>query len=85
LPISAVDTISLAIEHTKRQLFQPFRLGQWTRLALVGLLAGELGSGGGLRGSNFRFPQHPGASRHFPARDFSAMDFRESTPRCWPA
>jgi hypothetical protein len=46
LPFSAVDAISPAIEHTKRQLFQPFRLGQWWRLALVGLLAGELGSGG---------------------------------------
>jgi hypothetical protein len=48
VPISAVDTISLAFEHTKRQLFQPFRFGQWTRLAFVGLLAGELGSGGNL-------------------------------------
>lgn len=48
MPISAVDTISLAFEHTKRQLFQPFRFGQWTRLAFVGLLAGELGSGGNL-------------------------------------
>ena len=48
MPISAVDTISLALEHTKRQLFQPFRFGQWTRLAFVGLLAGELGSGGNL-------------------------------------
>jgi hypothetical protein len=65
LPISAVDTISLAIEHTKQQLFKPFRFGQWTRLAFVGLLAGELGSGGGFNGSNFRLPPHPGDSRHF--------------------
>jgi len=43
LPISAVDTITLAFEHTKRQLIQPFRFGQWARLALVGLLAGEIG------------------------------------------
>ena len=47
MPISAVDTISLAFEHTKRQLFRPFRFGQWIRLAIVGLLAGELSSGGG--------------------------------------
>jgi hypothetical protein len=68
LPISAVDTVSLAIEHTKRQLFQPFRFGQWTRLAVVGLLAGELSSSGGCNGSNFNFPQHPGASPHnFPS------------------
>lgn len=46
MPISAADTITLAAEHTKRQLAQPFRFGQWTRLAAVGLLAGEMGSGG---------------------------------------
>lgn len=51
MPISAVDTISLAFQHAKRQLLQPFRFGQWVRLAFVGLLAGELGSG-----SNFNFP-----------------------------
>lgn len=80
MPISAVDTISLAIDHTKRQLFQPFRLGQWTRLAVVGLLAGELGSGGGLRGSNFRFPQHPGPSPHFPAPGFFGDGFSGIDP-----
>jgi hypothetical protein len=62
LPISAVDTINLAIEHTKRQLFQPFRFGQWTKLAVVGLLAGELG--GGFNGSNFRLPRHSASSPH---------------------
>jgi hypothetical protein len=68
LPISAVDTISLAIEHTKQQLFKPFRLGQWTRLAIVGLLAGELGSAGGFNWSKFNFPHQPGAPRHiFPS------------------
>lgn len=46
MPISAVDTINLAIEHTKRQLFQPFRFWQWTKLAIVGLLAGETASSG---------------------------------------
>jgi hypothetical protein len=59
LPITAIDAISPAIEHTKQQLFMPFRLGQWTKLAFVGLLAGELGSGGFNR-SNFNFPRHPG-------------------------
>ena len=48
MPISAMDSITLAFEHTKRQLFKPFRFGQWVRLAIVGLLAGELGSGGNL-------------------------------------
>jgi len=37
-----VDSVTPAIEHTKEQLFRPFRFGQWTRLALVGLFAGEI-------------------------------------------
>ncbi len=45
MPISAVDSIPLAFRHTVEQAFKPFRFGQWNRLALVGLLAGELGSG----------------------------------------
>jgi hypothetical protein len=60
LPLTAVDSITPALEHTKRQLFQPFRIGQWTRLAFVGLLAGELGANGCNR-SNFHMPSHPGA------------------------
>lgn len=72
LPISAVDAINLAVEHTKRQLLQPFRIGQWTRLAVVGLLAGELGSSGGCNRSNF-MPRHPGASPHFPG--LGGIDF----------
>lgn len=46
MPISAVDSISPAFEHTKQQLLKPFRWGQWSRLALVGFLAGEMSSGG---------------------------------------
>lgn len=53
MPISAVDSINTAFEHTKQQLFHPFRFGQWARLAFVGLLAGELASGGGC---NFNVP-----------------------------
>jgi hypothetical protein len=63
LPISAADSITLAVEHTKRQLFKPFRIGQWTKLAFVGMLAGELGANGCNRGSfptNTRAP-HPGS------------------------
>jgi len=72
LPFSAVDAISPAFEHTKRQLFQPFRIGQWVRLALVGLLAGELGSGGFKipNLSNFNLPRHPG-SEHFLTSDLA--------------
>jgi hypothetical protein len=64
LPISAVDTITLAFQHTKRQLLQPFRFWQWTRLAVVGLLAGEMGSGGCSVPTNFNFPDHAGNTRH---------------------
>ena len=66
MPISAVDTISLAFEHTKRQLLQPFRFWQWTRLAIVGLLAGEMGSGGNIHlPSNFHPAQHGVAQNPF--------------------
>jgi hypothetical protein len=47
LPITAIDAISPAFEHTKQQLIKPFRINQWAKLALVGFLAGELSSGGG--------------------------------------
>ena len=49
MPISAVDTITPAFQHTKQQLLKPFRFGQWVRLALLGLATGELGSSGGCR------------------------------------
>jgi hypothetical protein len=70
-----VDAISPALEHTKRQLFQPFRIGQWVRLALVGLLAGELSSGGFKipNLSNFNLPRHPG-NGHFLVPDFAGSD-----------
>jgi hypothetical protein len=75
LPISAVDTITLAFQHTKRQLFGPFRFGQWTRLAVVGMLAGEMGSSGcNIPSSNFNFPQQSGSSRHFLAQSFPQID-----------
>ena len=59
MPVSAIDAISPAFQHTKQQLFQPFRAGQWTRLALVGLLAGEL-----TTGSCNSFNTHVQAPRH---------------------
>jgi hypothetical protein len=59
VPISAVDCITPASEHTKQQLFRPFRFGQWTRLALVGLFAGEMGC-------NLHFPAQGHTSHHGP-------------------
>lgn len=66
MPISAVDTISLAFQHTKQQLARPFRVGQWVKLALLGLATGEMSSGGGCS-SNFNVPS--GAGRHPAASD----------------
>jgi hypothetical protein len=58
VPISAVDCVQPAIQHTREQLFTRFRLGQWSRLALVGILAAEFRSGGcGFNPSPFL--QHP--------------------------
>jgi hypothetical protein len=52
---NAIDAISPAFHHMKRQIFSPFRFGQWVRLAIVGFLAGEMGGGGGGVG-NMNFP-----------------------------
>ncbi len=46
MPLSAVDCVQPAIQHTREQLFSRFRFGQWSRLALVGILAAELHAGG---------------------------------------
>jgi hypothetical protein len=66
LPLSAPDAINPAFQHVKQQLTQPFRFGQWVRLAFVGLLAGELSSGGGCN-SSFHVPSthHPHGAEHF--------------------
>jgi hypothetical protein len=53
LPVSGADVIEMAFRHAKEQLFKPFRFAQWARLAFVGLLAGEMSSGGGC---NFSVP-----------------------------
>jgi hypothetical protein len=63
LPISAIDAISPAFQHTKEQLLQPFRVAQWAKLALVGFLAGELSSGGCNTG--FQMPSHTGGEQRF--------------------
>lgn len=65
MPVSAVDIISPAFQHAKKQLFQPFRFGQWLRLALLGLATGELSSGGSC---NFNVPS--GSHRQTPSDQF---------------
>jgi hypothetical protein len=74
LPVSAIDAISPAFQHTKEQLFQPFRAAQWARLALVGLLAGEL-----TTGSCNGFNSHVQAPRH--PQQFLASPFPNIDPR----
>jgi hypothetical protein len=53
---SAADVIRPAFQHTTQQLFKPFRFGQWVRLAITGLLAGELSGAGGC---SFQAPWRP--------------------------
>jgi hypothetical protein len=65
LPISAVDAIGPAFEHTKQQLLKPFRISQWAKLALVGFLAGELSSSGGCSAPNIpQIPRNTDDSQH---------------------
>jgi len=63
VPVSAVDCVQPALQHTRAQLFTRFRFGQWSRLALVGILAAELHVGGcHFNGLNIpiNHPRHPG-------------------------
>lgn len=80
MPISAVDSISPAFQHTKRQLLHPFRFGQWARLAFVGVLAGEAGSGGGC---NFNVPSIPWQN-HQPQQQ-ETQTFLSTYVPPWPA
>jgi hypothetical protein len=56
MPISAVDCVQPAIQHAREQLFTRFRWGQWSRLALVGILAAEIHAGGCGGFPNFNVP-----------------------------
>ncbi len=64
MPISCVDAIGPAFQHTKRQLLEPFSASQWVKLALVGLFAGELPSGG-CNGGSFQVPTRTGGTQRF--------------------
>jgi hypothetical protein len=72
LPLSAPDAIHPAFDHAKAQLLHPFRFTQWIRLAFVGLLAGELSSGG----CNANFPMsnvHKGTTHVGPHVGLAAL------------
>ena len=74
MPISAVDAITPAFEHARQQLVRPFRANQWAKLGLVGLLAGEMSSGGGgCNPGSFQMP-HPEHSRRFVESGFPAIN-----------
>lgn len=55
--LSASECITPAFRHTIQQMFKPFRFVFWLRIAVLGLLTGELGSGGGVNGN---FPSNWG-------------------------
>ncbi len=66
MPISALDAIQPAFQHAKQQLLKPFRASQWAKLGLVGLLAGEMSSGGGgCNPGSFQLPSHTTHSQRF--------------------
>jgi hypothetical protein len=78
LPISAVDCVQPALQHTREQVFTRFRFGQWSRLALVGILAAELHVGGcgfGNLGSSWPHTPHKNQSDLLPS---------SSVPFNWP-
>ena len=53
MSVSAIDCVQPAIRHVREQLFARFGWGQWSRLALVGILAAELHAGGCNFGRGF--------------------------------
>jgi hypothetical protein len=74
VPVSAVDCVQPALQHTRDQLFRPFRFGQWSRLALVGFLAAELHTSGcNFNSFNFPAPQ-PRRGQEFVSTPFPHID-----------
>jgi hypothetical protein len=78
LSISAVDCVQPALKHTREQLFTKFRFEQWSRLALVGILAAELHVGG------CGFPNFSGGWPHTPHKSQSELLPSSSAPFNWP-
>lgn len=76
MPVSAVDCVQPAIQHAREQLFRPFRFGQWSRLALVGILAAELHSASCNFPSNLNWPKprHGDEFASTPAQPFGHID-----------
>jgi hypothetical protein len=78
VPLSAVDCVQPALQHTRTQLFTHFRWGQWSRLALVGILAAELHVGG------CGFGNMGGGWPHIPQKNQNELFPSSSLPSGWP-
>ncbi len=78
MPVSAVDCVQPAIQHTGEQLFTRFRWGQWTRLALVGILAAELHVGG------CNFGNFGSSWPRIPHKSWGGLLPSSSLPSGWP-
>jgi len=59
-PLTPVDCVSPAMAHTKRLLFQPFRMRFWLKLAIVAVMSGALVGG---CNANFNFNNGFGNAR----------------------
>ncbi len=83
MPVSAVDCVQPALQHTRAQLFTNFRWGQWSRLALVGILAAEVHVGGcnfGNMGSHWPRGPHKSDGDFLPTSAFPG-NFPPFNPR----
>jgi hypothetical protein len=78
VPVSAVDCVQPALQHAREQLFTRFRIGQWSRLALVGILAAELHVGG------CNFGNFGGSWPRVPHKSGSDLLPSSSLPFGWP-
>ena len=81
MPVSAVDCVQPALQHAREQLFTRFRFGQWSRLALVGILAAELHVGGCNFGNFGNFGGNWPRVPHKSGREFLPSS---SLPSGWP-
>src|SRR5438270_9630129 len=62
--ISAIDAIAPAFHTMRQELFRPFRLGFWARMALVCFFGGEV-AGGGISIPNFPQSSSGRLGRHW--------------------
>ena len=71
--LSATECVTPAFRHTTQQMFRPFRLSFWLRIAVLGLFTGEF-AGEGFHG-NFpgSFPGHAGNMGHAGTRRFRGI------------